>query len=183
MKIIKFGGASVKDADGVRNILSVLKYTGFKEMLDGRVKTLNPKIYSSILYIRNKESHRKQFLSLKIPEIDMVIVNLYPFEKFINANGFIFCAPEYNGSIPPVLTNLFAWISVSTNHWRDVFINKKAIIATHSGGGGNNLIQSMRIQLCHLGIVVLPRTIIVNKYSKFVEESTKEKIQQLYDLF
>ena len=104
-------------------------------------------------------------------------------QKFINANGFIFCAPEYNGSIPPVLTNLFAWISVSTNHWRDVFINKKAIIATHSGGGGNNLIQSMRIQLCHLGIVVLPRTIIVNKYSKFVEESTKEKIQQLYDLF
>ena len=66
--------------------LDVSKITKFKEMFDGRVKTLNPKIYSSILYIRNKESHRKQFLSLKIPEIDMVIVNLYPFEKFINAN-------------------------------------------------------------------------------------------------
>ena len=66
--------------------LDVSKMTKFKEMLDGRVKTLNPKIYSSILYIRNKETHRKQFLSLKIPEIDMVIVNLYPFEKFINAN-------------------------------------------------------------------------------------------------
>ena len=50
-------------------------------MFDGRIKTLNPLVYSSLLYIRNNKEHEKQFLSLKIPEIDIVVVNLYPFEK------------------------------------------------------------------------------------------------------
>ena len=61
--------------------LDISKVTKFKEMFDGRIKTLNPLIYSSLLYIRNNEEHKKQFLSLKIPEIDIVVVNLYPFGK------------------------------------------------------------------------------------------------------
>ena len=108
------------------------------------------------------------------------VKNLIP--KFIEANGFIISAPEYNGSIPPVLTNLIAWISVSTDQWREVFNGKKALIGTHSGGGGNNFIQSMKIQLGHLGAIVLPRTIVVNSYTKFDEDSTKDKIQQLNEL-
>ena len=102
--------------------------------------------------------------------------------KFINASGFIFCAPEYNGSIPPILTNLMAWISVSTDQWRDVFNGKMALLGTHSGGGGNNFIQSMKIQLGHLGAIVLPRTIVVNSYTKFNPESTEDKIKQLISL-
>ena len=102
--------------------------------------------------------------------------------KFIDTSGFIICAPEYNGSIPPVLTNLIAWISVSTDKWREVFNGKKALIGTHSGGGGNNFLQSMKIQLGHLGSIVLPRTIVVNSYTKFNENSTKDKIQQLNNL-
>ena len=108
------------------------------------------------------------------------VKNLIP--KFIKASGFIISAPEYNGSIPPILTNLIAWISVSTDQWREVFNGKKALIGTHSGGGGNNFIQSMKIQLGHLGAIVLPRTIVVNSYTKFDEESTKVKIKQLNDL-
>lgn len=65
----------------------VSKITKFKEMLDGRVKTINPLIYSSLLYKRENEFHKKQFLSLKIPEIDIVIVNLYPFHKYLNKKG------------------------------------------------------------------------------------------------
>jgi len=108
------------------------------------------------------------------------VKNLIP--KFIKASGFIISAPEYNGSIPPILTNLIAWISVSTDQWREVFNRKKALIGTHSGGGGNNFIQSMKIQLGHLGTIVLPRTIVVNSYTKFDEDSTKDKIQQLNEL-
>ena len=67
--------------------------------------------------------------------------------------------------------------------WRLVFNGKIALIATHSGGGGNNIIQSMRIQLNHLGTVVLPRTIVVNNKSEFDEESSKNKIQQMINLF
>ncbi len=61
----------------------VSKITKYKEMFDGRVKTINPLIYSSLLYKRENELHKKQFLSLKIPEIDIVIVNLYPFHKYL----------------------------------------------------------------------------------------------------
>ena len=61
----------------------ISKITKFKEMFDGRVKTINPLIYSSLLYKRENKSHIKQFLSLKIPEIDIVIVNLYPFHKYL----------------------------------------------------------------------------------------------------
>ena len=65
----------------------ISKITKFKEMLDGRVKTINPLIYSSLLYKRENEFHKKQFLSLKIPEIDIVIVNLYPFRKYLKKKG------------------------------------------------------------------------------------------------
>ena len=69
--------------------IDISKITNFKEMFDGRVKTLNPLIYASLLYIRDNKKHRNQFLKLKIPEINIVVVNLYPFEKFIkNKNTF-----------------------------------------------------------------------------------------------
>ena len=104
-------------------------------------------------------------------------------EKFINASGFIICAPEYNGSIPPVLTNIIAWISViDADNWRFVFNGKIALMATHSGGGGNNLLQSLRIQLNHLGTLVLPRTISINSKTEFNHDSATEKVQQLIDL-
>ncbi len=62
------------------------KLTKSKEMFDGRVKTLNSLIYSSLLYIRDNSFHKKEFQSLRIPEIDVVIVNLYPFEKYYKKN-------------------------------------------------------------------------------------------------
>ena len=61
----------------------ISRITKFKEMFDGRVKTLNPLIYSSLLYIRDNEFHKRQFLSLNIPQIDIVVVNLYPFERYL----------------------------------------------------------------------------------------------------
>jgi len=55
--------------------------TKFKEILDGRVKTLNPKLHASILYKRNNPEHIKTFKKLKFPIIDFVVVNFYPFSK------------------------------------------------------------------------------------------------------
>ncbi len=64
--------------------INVSKITNFKEILDGRVKTLHPKIYASLLYKRDDKNHEKEFKKLRIPKIDMVVINLYPFEKFMN---------------------------------------------------------------------------------------------------
>ena len=59
----------------------VSKLTKFKEILDGRVKTLHPKIHASLLFNRNKLEHQKTFQELNVPIIDFIIVNLYPFSK------------------------------------------------------------------------------------------------------
>jgi len=61
----------------------ISKLTNFKEMFGGRVKTLNPLIYSSLLYIREDKVHKKEFQLLNMPEIDIVVVNLYPFKKYL----------------------------------------------------------------------------------------------------
>ncbi len=66
----------------------ISKLTKFKEMFGGRVKTLNPLIYSSLLYVRDNKYHRKEFELLNIPEIDIVVVNLYPFKKYLKKNNF-----------------------------------------------------------------------------------------------
>tara|TARA_B100000242_G_scaffold231512_1_gene171535 strand:+ start:665 stop:1264 length:600 start_codon:yes stop_codon:yes gene_type:complete len=65
----------------------ISKLTKFKEMFGGRVKTLNPLIYSSLLYIRDNKLHKKQFKLLNFPKIDIVIVNLYPFKKYLRKNN------------------------------------------------------------------------------------------------
>lgn len=59
----------------------VSDYTGFPEMLDGRVKTLHPKIHGGLLAVRDNAEHMKQLKQHGIGTIDMVVVNLYPFEK------------------------------------------------------------------------------------------------------
>ena len=66
----------------------ISKLTKFKEMFGGRVKTLNPLIYSSLLYKRNDKTHQKQFKLLNFPKIDIVVVNLYPFKKYLKKNNF-----------------------------------------------------------------------------------------------
>tara|TARA_B100000989_G_scaffold298922_1_gene291093 strand:- start:1880 stop:2479 length:600 start_codon:yes stop_codon:yes gene_type:complete len=67
--------------------IDISRITKLKEMFDGRIKTLNPLIYASILYVRDDKNHKKQFLSLNTPEIDIVIVNFYPFETYISKSN------------------------------------------------------------------------------------------------
>ena len=67
--------------------------------------------------------------------------------KFSQSNGLIFCAPEYNGSIPPIITNAIAWMSVSTDYWRDAFNNKIGLIASSSGGPAIKYQIAMKNQL------------------------------------
>ena len=59
------------------------KYTGFKEMLDGRVKTLHPKIHAGILHDRKNKKHKNEMYKQNFPSIDLIIVNFYPFQKIV----------------------------------------------------------------------------------------------------
>jgi len=59
------------------------KYTGFKEMLDGRVKTLHPKIHAGILHDRKNKKHKSEMTKQNFPAIDLIVVNFYPFQKIV----------------------------------------------------------------------------------------------------
>ena len=83
VKIISSGGTYKKIKKLGFQCKEVSEYTGFEEMLDGRVKTLHPKIHSGILFKRDKKIHRKQMQEKKFEPIDLVIVNFYPFETVI----------------------------------------------------------------------------------------------------
>ena len=85
--IISSGGtAAALKAVGVANT-AVQEVTGFAEMLDGRVKTLHPKIHAGILANRKVPAHMKQLADNNINPIDIVVVNLYPFAKTIAKEG------------------------------------------------------------------------------------------------
>ena len=59
------------------------KYTDFKEMLDGRVKTLHPKIHAGILHDRQNKKHKSEMSKQNFPAIDLIVVNFYPFQKIV----------------------------------------------------------------------------------------------------
>src|SRR6202162_4763040 len=67
--------------------LEIEKFTGFPEILDGRVKTLHPKVHGGLLYLRDNPDHQRQAAENQIEPIDLVVVNLYPFESTIARPG------------------------------------------------------------------------------------------------
>ena len=83
IEIISTGGtASLLEKNGVK-VTGISDVTGFPECLDGRVKTLHPKVHGGLLAIRSNPDHMKQINELGIEPIDMVVVNLYPFKHTI----------------------------------------------------------------------------------------------------
>ncbi|MHA1797061.1 MAG: bifunctional phosphoribosylaminoimidazolecarboxamide formyltransferase/IMP cyclohydrolase [Candidatus Helarchaeota archaeon] len=83
ISIISTGGTGrFLEENGVK-IIKISEITEFPEMMDGRVKTLHPRIHGGILAVRENKDHVKQLNDLKIDLIDLVVVNLYPFEETI----------------------------------------------------------------------------------------------------
>lgn len=83
VEVISTGGTAKLLSENEVNVIQIADYTGFPEILDGRVKTLHPKIHGGILGMRDNEEHVKTMASHKIEPINMVVVNLYPFEETI----------------------------------------------------------------------------------------------------
>ena len=81
VEILSTGGTARQLRDAGIPVKDVSSHTGFPEMLDGRVKTLHPKIHAGLLAVRGKAEHMEQMRRHNIPEIDMVVVNLYPFRE------------------------------------------------------------------------------------------------------
>jgi phosphoribosylaminoimidazolecarboxamide formyltransferase/IMP cyclohydrolase len=83
VSLLSTGGTAKMLADAGLSVTEVADYTGFPEMLDGRVKTLHPKIHGGLLARREDAAHLKAIATAGIPVIDLLVVNLYPFESAI----------------------------------------------------------------------------------------------------
>jgi len=138
-------------------------------------KSIELKVSSEILDLTtldiplfNPRIHSKENIPVVIEEIK---------KKLFSIEKWVICAPEYNGSIPPILTNFIAWLSISGEDFRDLFNGRPIAIATFSGGIGLELLTSLRIQLVHLGSQVLGRQLL-SSYSKEMDTKTIEDIIQ-----
>ena len=87
VRILSTGGTANFLRERNIPVTDVSDYTGFPEILDGRVKTLHPRIHGGLLALREKDSHRAQMKAQNIQPIDMVVVNLYPFRETAAREG------------------------------------------------------------------------------------------------
>ena len=87
IKLLSTGGTAKLLRDAGLPVTDVSDYTGFPEMLDGRVKTLHPKVHGGILGRRDLAEHAKTMAAHDIPPIDLVVVNLYPFRETVAKPG------------------------------------------------------------------------------------------------
>ncbi len=87
VELISTGGTAKALREAGLPVIELSAYTGFPEMLDGRVKTLHPKVHGGLLYIRGNADHEAAAARHAIPPIDLVVVNLYPFEATVARPG------------------------------------------------------------------------------------------------
>ncbi len=87
VEFLSTGGTAKMLRDEGLKVTDVSEYTGFPEMMDGRVKTLHPKVHGAFLALRDKKEHVDSMNEHGIIPIDMVIINLYPFKKTIEKHG------------------------------------------------------------------------------------------------
>jgi phosphoribosylaminoimidazolecarboxamide formyltransferase/IMP cyclohydrolase len=87
VELISTGGTANFLRERQIPVIDISEYTGFPEILDGRVKTLHPLVHGGLLAIRGKAAHEQQLAARKIQPIDMVVVNLYPFRETAAREG------------------------------------------------------------------------------------------------
>jgi len=87
VQILSTGGTAKAIREGGIPVIDIAEYTGFPEMLDGRVKTLHPKVHGGLLGMRDNPEHVKMMEEHGIENIDLLVVNLYQFEKTVAKEG------------------------------------------------------------------------------------------------
>src|SRR4030043_2276033 len=90
IEILSTGGTAKTLRDACISVKDVSEYTGFPEMLDGRLKTLHPRIHGGLLSRRSNPKDIEELKKYEIDTIEMVVVNLYPFEETISKPGVSF---------------------------------------------------------------------------------------------
>jgi phosphoribosylaminoimidazolecarboxamide formyltransferase / IMP cyclohydrolase len=117
VEIISTGGTARALKEAGIKVREVSELTGFPEMMDGRVKTLHPVIHGGLLALRDNAEHRQAMEKHGISPIDMVVINLYPFEKTVAKEGTTL--PE---AVEQIDIGGPAMIRSAAKNWRDVTV-------------------------------------------------------------
>src|SRR5258706_966460 len=117
VEIISTGGTASALRDAGIEVHDVSDVTGFPEMMDGRIKTLHPKIHGALLAVRDNPEHQAALAAQEIEPIDMVVVNLYPFERTISRDGV-----TLNEAIEQIDIGGPAMIRSAAKNFRDVLV-------------------------------------------------------------
>ena len=144
----------------------ISKYTKFNEMLDGRVKTLHPKIHAGILNDRSSKKHRREMIKKKIKNIDLIVVNFYPFQE----------TTKKNRNIKKIIENIDiggpAMVRAAAKNFRDVSIvtNKNdyssLINELRKYNGGTSLQFRERMASKAFGLTAYYDSVISNWFNK-----------------
>ncbi|MGH9914650.1 MAG: bifunctional phosphoribosylaminoimidazolecarboxamide formyltransferase/IMP cyclohydrolase, partial [Pyrinomonadaceae bacterium] len=117
IELISTGGTAKILREGGLAVREVSELTGFPEMLDGRVKTLHPKIHGGILAIRDNLRHCAELTAHSIEAIDLVVINLYPFEETVMQDGV-----TIEEAVEQIDIGGPAMIRSAAKNWRDVAV-------------------------------------------------------------
>ena len=117
VEIISTGGTARTLRENGINVKDVSEETGFPEMMDGRVKTLHPKIHGAFLALRDDEEHQNAMKAHDIKPIDLVVVNLYPFQETIENEDV-----TLDAAIEQIDIGGPAMIRSAAKNWRDVAV-------------------------------------------------------------
>lgn len=98
------------------------------------------------------------------------------------ADGLWVCAAEYNGGVPPTLGSAIAWLSTECDDFREMFTGLPVALATHSGGGGQKVLTTMRTQFAHLGSLVLGREISSSDWKEANPDSIAAMLTALQEI-
>jgi len=159
---------TVVSASGVKNLELAQKFEAQLKSLGAEVSVLNLMSLDLPLFTSESDT-RHDAKALLGPWFDTLHAT----------QGFVILAPEYNGGIPPLLTNFIAWVSRSSKDWRACFNEKSAIIGTFSGGGSGHVLTAMRMQLSYIGMNVLGRQVLTHSGKALDEQSMLGACQQL----
>ena len=136
VEMLSTGGTAKALKDAGIKVKDVSEYTGFPEMMDGRLKTLHPKVHGGLLWRRDNAKDREEIDKHGIEAIDMVVVNLYPFEQTVSKSGVTF-----DDAIENIDIGGPTMIRAGSKNFRDVAVvvdpadYSKVLDEMRSGGG------------------------------------------------
>lgn len=182
IELISTGGTKLSLQKAGLSVLGIEEVTGFEEMLDGRVKTLHPKIHGGLLFQRNNPEHVKQVKKAEIQSIDFVIVNLYPFKETIMKEDCIFEHAIENIDIggPSMLR------SAAKNH-QDVTVicdplDYPSLIECLNESNQTSLVYRQKMAAKVFRLTASYDALIAHYLTDFVQEECPERMTETFEL-